>query len=124
MEEVVIDLRKHVATVPNGFVRYFVLKVLTQKPMSGSQIIAEIEEKTHGAWKPTFGSVYSVLSRLRQDDYIVEMPTEDSYLKPYSLTEEGEKFLQELTKTIAERLRQLESVIRVLCPEIVFLGSD
>jgi len=113
-----------VATVPNGFVRYFVLKARTEKPMSGSQIIVKIEEKTHGAWKPTFSSVYGVLSRLKQDDYIVEMPTEDAYLKPYSLTEEGEKFLQELTKTIAERLRQLESVVRVLCPGIVFRSID
>jgi len=93
-EEVVIDLRKHVATVRNGFVRYFVLKALTEKPMSGSQIIVKIEEKTRGAWKPTFSSVCGVLSRLRQDDYIVEMPTEDAYLKPYSLTEEGENFLK------------------------------
>jgi len=36
---------KHTASVPKGFLRYYVLKLLKEKPMSGSEIMVEIERE-------------------------------------------------------------------------------
>ncbi|RLI42575.1 hypothetical protein DRO59_03770 [Candidatus Bathyarchaeota archaeon] len=48
---------RHTASVPKGFLRYYVLKMLKEKPMSGSEIMREIERETGGRWKPSPGSV-------------------------------------------------------------------
>jgi len=44
--------------VPKGFLRYQVLRLLKEKPMSGSEIMSEIEEETDGNWRPSPGSIY------------------------------------------------------------------
>jgi DNA-binding PadR family transcriptional regulator len=38
------------AMVPKGFLRYQVLKLLNEKPMSGSELMSEIEKQTEGRW--------------------------------------------------------------------------
>ena len=47
--------------VPRGLLRFLVLKMLSEKPMSGTEIIEEIQTQT-GSWKPSPGSIYPLLS--------------------------------------------------------------
>ena len=96
---------RHTASVPKGFLRYYVLKLLKEKPMSGSEIIEEIERETDGRWKPSPGSIYPLLSWLKDNDYTKELPKEEEGIKRYMLTEQGEKFFEEQTK-LGERLRK------------------
>lgn len=88
---------KHTAMVPKGFIRYHVLEALNEKPMSGSELIDQIEKHTGGAWKPSPGSIYPLLSWLQDNGYIKELPTENG-LKRYELTESGKNLLEEQTK--------------------------
>jgi len=37
-------LLRHTASVPKGFLRHYVLNLLREKPMSGSELMEEIEE--------------------------------------------------------------------------------
>jgi len=89
---------KHTAIVPKGFIRYQVLELLGEKPMSGSEIMNEIEKKTEGHWKPSPGSIYPLLSWLQDNNYIKELPVEEGGMKRYTLTDRGENLLAEQRK--------------------------
>ena len=95
---------KHTAMVPKGFIRYHVLEALSEKPMSGSELMEEIEKHTGGFWKPSPGSIYPLLSWLQDDGYIKELPTENG-LKRYELTQSGKALLEE-QKKIRQKFRE------------------
>ena len=96
---------KHMAMVPKGFLRYHVLKLLSEKPMSGSELMSEIEKQTEGNWKPSPGSIYPLLAWLQDKDYIKEADGQEAGVKRYTLTDSGKAFLQEHVKT-REELRK------------------
>ncbi len=89
---------KHTAMVPKGFIRYHVLEFLGEKPMSGSEIITEIEKRTDGRWKPSPGSIYPLLAWLQDEGYVKESLTEESGVKRYELTDSGRALLEEQRK--------------------------
>jgi DNA-binding PadR family transcriptional regulator len=95
---------KHTAMVPKGFIRYHVLEALSQKPMSGSELMDDIERHTGGFWKPSPGSIYPLLSWLQDNGYIKELPVENG-LKRYELTESGKSLLEE-QKNIRKKFRE------------------
>jgi DNA-binding PadR family transcriptional regulator len=66
--------------------------------MSGSEIMDEIEKRTNGRWKPSPGSVYPLLAWLQDNGYLKELPTDQSGLKRYELTQNGKKLLEEQRK--------------------------
>lgn len=87
-----------VAAVPKGFLRHYILKILAEKPMSGSEIVQEINSRTEGLWKPSPGSIYPLLSRLNKKSYIQKIKKNDSGLKRYKLTEKGRALHHEMVK--------------------------
>jgi len=88
------NLMRHTAMVPKGFIRFRVLEALSEKPMSGSEIIEEIGKQTGGCWKPSPGSIYPLLAWLQDNGYVRELPLENG-LKRYELTESGKQLLEE-----------------------------
>jgi DNA-binding PadR family transcriptional regulator len=95
---------RHTAMVPKGFIRYHVLEALSQKPMSGSELIEDIDKHTGGCWKPSPGSIYPLLSWLQDNGHIKELPVENG-LKRYELTESGKALLEE-QKKIRQHVRE------------------
>ncbi len=95
---------RHTAMVPKGFIRYRVLEALNEKPMSGSEIMTDIEEQTGGFWKPSPGSIYPLLSWLQDNGHVKELPMENG-LKRYELTQKGKALLSE-QKKIRRHLRE------------------
>lgn len=89
---------RHMAAVPKGFLRYQVLELLNEKPLSGSEIMNEIEKKTNGCWRPSPGSVYPLLAWLQDNGYIKEVPATESGIKRYTLTDKGKQLLEEQRK--------------------------
>jgi len=86
---------RHTASVPKGLLRFYVFKLLKDKSMSGSEIMEEIEKQTGGQWKPSPGSVYPLLTWLRENGYAEELPREVTGIKRYVFTEKGAKFFEE-----------------------------
>ena len=86
---------RHTASVPKGLLRFYVFKLLKEKPMSGSEIMEEVKKQTGGQWKPSPGSVYPLLTWLRKNGYAEELPREVTGVKRYVLTEKGAKFFEE-----------------------------
>ena len=90
---------RHMAAVPKGFLRSRLLKMLDEKPMSGSEIMSEIEKQTNGDWKPSPGSIYPLLAWLQDKGYIKQAPEQELGTKRYVLTDQGKTFLEEQVKT-------------------------
>ncbi|GAB3805025.1 hypothetical protein GCM10028798_26250 [Humibacter antri] len=67
--------------------RLAVLALLAEKPMHGYQIIAEIEKRSGGAWKPSAGSVYPTLQLLVDEGLLAQEVVDGR--KTYALTETG-----------------------------------
>jgi len=84
--------------VPRGLLRFLVLKMLSEKPMSGTEIAEQIEEQTGGRWKPSPGSIYPLLSWMLNKGFTEEVPKGTEGLKRYTFTSKGSEFL---TKQIA-----------------------
>ena len=96
---------RHTASVPKGYLRYYVLKLLREKPMSGSEIMEEVEKQTDGRWRPSPGLVYPLLAWLQEKSYTKDLPKEEGGLKRYMLTEKGKQFFEEHAK-LGERLKK------------------
>lgn len=70
-----------------GDVRAAVLALLAERPMHGSQIIHEIEQRSGGRWIPSAGSVYPTL-QLLTDEGLVSAGESDGR-KTYALSDAG-----------------------------------
>jgi DNA-binding PadR family transcriptional regulator len=70
-----------------GDVRAAVLRLLSEKPMHGYQIIQELSQRSAGAWSPSAGSVYPTLQLLADEGLI--SAEESGGKKVFSLTEAG-----------------------------------
>jgi len=99
---------RHTAMVPKGFLRYQLLKMLLEKPMSGSEIMSELESETNGYWKPSPGSIYPLLAWLQDQAYIKEADQKEPGIRRYTMTEQGKTFLENETKSRAEIDKRLE----------------
>jgi DNA-binding PadR family transcriptional regulator len=91
--------------VPRGFTRFYVLHLLTERPMTGKEIIEEAEEKSGGDWTPSPGLIYPLLGRLVRDGLIAE--TDEG---GFTITEKGEDALQQYTSLQRQLERQLDLV--------------
>ncbi len=99
---------RRTAGVPRGLLRFLVLKLLMEKPMSGAEIVEEIERETGGRWKPSSGSIYPLLAWLQDKGYTTESPTIESGMKRYVLTDEGKTFFGNQVKFGQKFLKKLE----------------
>lgn len=102
---------RHTAAVPKGFLRFFVLRLLNLKPMSGAEIIEEIGKRTSGRWKPSPGSIYPLLAWLQDNGIIREVPSEEAGIRRYELTEKGKKLLEKETEIRKEIKKKLKFIV-------------
>ena len=86
---------RRTSSVPKGYLRSRVLKMLNEKPMSGAEIMSEMEDKTGMRWRPSPGSVYPLLAWLLDAGYTRELSDSEAGVRRYELTEEGKKLLEE-----------------------------
>ncbi|MGE2732127.1 PadR family transcriptional regulator [Mycolicibacterium vaccae] len=71
-----------------GDVRAAILKLLTDRPMHGYEMIQEIHERSHQLWKPSPGSIYPTL-QLLVDEGLLTSTDSDGSKKLFELTDEG-----------------------------------
>ncbi|MCV7058076.1 PadR family transcriptional regulator [Mycolicibacterium gilvum] len=78
-----------------GDVRAAILKLLTDRPMHGYEMIQEINERSRHMWKPSPGSVYPTLQLLVDEGLIVSTEAEGSK-KLFELTDEGRAAVEKI----------------------------
>lgn len=70
-----------------GDIREASLRLLSEQPMHGYQIIQELSARSGGAWNPSAGSVYPTLQLLADEGLVTAEET--SGKKVFTLTEAG-----------------------------------
>lgn len=95
------------SAIPKGFSRIYLLALLTEKPMTGKQIMEETEKRTGGAWKPSPGLVYPLLAKLLTEGLIEEVEG------GYRTTEKGKKTLEEYKQTYREFERGFTALLKI-----------
>ena len=89
-----------------------VLSVLQEKPMHGYEIMKALEERFHGFYKPSPGSLYPALRSLLGKRYVTVAGGERR--KTYRITASGRAYLQSCR---GELKAHFEQVQRSLGPE-------
>ncbi len=89
-----------------GDMKYVILELLKDKSSHGYELTTELEDRFHGLYSPSAGSVYPVLQLLEDMGYVTSNAEDGK--KVYTITDTGRKFLEEQKETIekiGERLR-------------------
>jgi len=92
--------------------KYVILKLLQDKPRHGYEVMKELEERMHGCYSPSPGTVYPTLQWLEDEGLVTAQDVDGK--KVYEVTDAGRQFLQEhrdVVDDIFERVR--EAVDRV-----------
>ena len=96
----------------SGDMKYVILKLLQDKPRHGYEVMKELEERMHGCYSPSPGTVYPTLQWLEDEGLVTARDVDGK--KVYEVTDAGRQFLQEhrdVVDDIFERVR--EAVDRV-----------
>jgi DNA-binding PadR family transcriptional regulator len=91
-----------------GDLKYVILDLLKDKSSHGYEIIRALQERSHGFYSPSAGSVYPTLQLLEDMGYVSS--TEQDGKKIYAITNEGRDFLTERKQNIGkikERMKDL-----------------
>ena len=83
------------------------LRLLNEKPFSGSELMTIIGKRTDGHWKPSPGSIYPLLARLHEKGYTTAVPDPEPGIKRYTLTDQGKVFLEEHVKRRQESRKRI-----------------
>ena len=89
-----------------GALRLAMLSVIKDRPRHGYDVIKGIEEKFHGFYMPSAGSVYPILQLLEDQQFIIAK--QEDGRKVYGITAAGGKELEENK----ERLVHMEERMR------------
>ena len=90
--------------IPRGFLKHYILKLLSDRPMHGYEIMDEVEKRSNGFWRPSAGSIYPTLTWLEDRGLIEEVPSAEKERgkKAYRITERGQGVLKESMKHVEE----------------------
>ena len=92
-----------------GDFKGLVLRLLEERPMHGYEIIKELEERYHGVYKPSAGTIYPALRSLLNKG-LVSVSGEERR-KTYRITPEGRAYLRSRKKEMEQRFRMFEKMI-------------
>ncbi|AOL17698.1 PadR family transcriptional regulator [Sulfolobus sp. A20] len=102
-----------------------ILYILSKGPMTGAQIMDEIEKMSYGMWRPSPGSVYPALDALESEG-LIRISKVEKWKKYYELTPEGRKVIGvvEEEDKVKEAISQLEFSARYLIENYEKLSMD
>lgn len=102
--------------IPQGLLKPYILRLLSEKPMHGFEIMEQIFERTGGMWRPGPSAIYPTLAWLEEKGYVepVQRKAEgEKARRPYQIAENGrealkgfEKFRKEWLEGVSE-LREM-----------------
>jgi DNA-binding PadR family transcriptional regulator len=101
----------------SGDMKYVILKLLRDKPMHGYEVMKALEERTHGCYKPSAGTVYPTLQWLEDEGLVAAKDVEGK--KVYEITAAGRAFLDEHRTTVEDIFDRITETIDRLVAEPV-----
>jgi DNA-binding PadR family transcriptional regulator len=89
-----------------GDIKLVILKLLSEQPSYGYQIMKTMEERLAGGYSPSAGVVYPTLTMLAEEGLAVE--SLEGAKRIYSITPQGEEFLDANKERIGELFARLD----------------
>lgn len=89
--------------------RLILLKLLSDSPRHGYDLIREVEERSGGAYVPSPGVVYPTLTLIADMGHAAEQPA-TSGRRLYAITPEGEAHLAEQAEAVAAAMERLAAL--------------
>ncbi|MDX2102159.1 MAG: PadR family transcriptional regulator [Alphaproteobacteria bacterium] len=101
-------------TIKMGLSKFFILRVLHDRPMHGYDIARAVEQVTGGCCSPTEGTVYPVLREFESGGYVTahEDVVQGRQRRVYRLTDSGRAAFQVALTAWREASRALEDTSR------------
>jgi DNA-binding PadR family transcriptional regulator len=76
-----------------GDIKFILLRLLSERPQHGYELIKELEARRGGFRRPSPGSVYPTLQMLAEGGYLTSEEVDGK--RVYTITESGEQFLSD-----------------------------
>jgi DNA-binding PadR family transcriptional regulator len=92
-----------------GDLRYLILSLIAEKSSYGYELIKTIEERTGGAYAPSPGVVYPMLTMLEEMGFVT-LTAEDGGKKLYAITDDGKAELEKNKETLEHISAHVEGV--------------
>jgi DNA-binding PadR family transcriptional regulator len=97
---------------PKGaLLRISILRILSDKPLHGYEIMKCIEEDTQGHWSPSHSLLYNTLSSLEEQGFITSQKDYKGEVERtvYSITKQGKVKLEEEVTHLAQMISRMMS---------------
>lgn len=91
-----------------GDLKFVILRMVSEKPMHGYEVMQALEEESGGIYKPSPGSVYPTLQML-EDEGLVRSREEGGGRKIYEITDKGREYLEEHGDVVDEIFNRVGS---------------
>lgn len=115
-----------VGIIPQGLIKPFILKLLSERPMHGFEIMEEIFQRTFGMWRPGPSSIYPALIQLEEEGYIEPVITQrregrsttgggggEKSRRPYRISKKGTEVLKDYERFRKEWLENISQLRRM-----------
>jgi DNA-binding PadR family transcriptional regulator len=113
-----------VGIIPQGLLKPFILKLLSERPMHGFEIMEEIFQRTVGMWHPGPSSIYPALIQLEEEGYIESVITQqkegkstkgggEKSRRPYRISKKGAEVLRDYERFRKEWLENVSQLRRM-----------
>ena len=76
----------------------YTLHSIKKQPKTGYDLIAEIKEKTEGAWIPSKGTIYPLLHQMQEENLITIKTVGERSKHIFMITDEGREILSNVKK--------------------------
>jgi DNA-binding PadR family transcriptional regulator len=93
-----------------GDLKLVILKLLSEQPSYGYQLIKTMEQRLAGGYTPSAGAIYPTLTMLEEEG--LATASSESNKKVYSLTPEGVEYLEANKERIGELFERLDETGR------------
>ena len=90
-----------------GDIKLVILKLLSEQPSYGYQLMKTMEQRLEGGYTPSAGAIYPTLTMLEEEGLISASNSEGNK-KVYSVTQQGIEFLEAHKQRIGELFMRLE----------------
>ena len=92
-----------------GDMKYVILKLLRDKPRHGYEIMKELEDRMHGCYSPSPGTVYPTLQWLEDEGLVAARDVDGK--KVYEISEAGRKFLDEHRDLVEDIFHRVKDAV-------------
>ncbi len=89
-----------------GDLKFVILRLISERPMHGYEVMKALEEESKGYYRPSPGSVYPTLQMLEDEGYLTVEEKEGK--KIYTITEEGVAYLGDNEDVVDDVFERVE----------------